>query len=79
MAKRMSEWLAISQWHECARLARPGVVFEIQNAERQSLFTPCVQPLPSMPFDWTSGPVRFRAVPEPKPQRSAPLPPPRGR
>jgi hypothetical protein len=74
----MSEWMAIERWPECVKLARPGIVFEIQNAGRQSLFTPCVEPLPAMPLDWTSPPVRFRAVREGRPQHSPPLPAPKG-
>jgi len=73
----MSEWLAIAQWHECVKLARPGIVFEIRNAEGQSMLTPCVQPPPQAPFDWRSPPLQFRAVAEPKPQRSSPIPSPK--
>ena len=60
----MSDWMAIAQWHDCRQLERPAVVFEIQNADGQSLFTRCVVPLPPVPFDWKSPPVRFRAVAE---------------
>ena len=59
------------------KMSRPGaagIIFEIGNAEGKSLFTPCVMPLPPMPFDWKSAPVRFRAVAEPPAQHSAPLP-----
>ena len=70
----MSEWIAIEKWHECGKLARPGIVFEIRNADGQSLLTPCVQPLPNMPFDWSSPAIRFRAVAERVPERSAPIP-----
>jgi hypothetical protein len=73
----MSEWMAIDQWHRCVDMARPGIVFEIRNSEGQSLFTPCVMPLPRMPFDWKSAPLRFRVVPEPKPEHSSPLPGPK--
>ena len=73
----MGEWIAIAQWHECERMARPGIVFEISNAEGLSLFTPCVAPLPPVPFDWKSPPVRFRTVVEAAPERSAPIPAPR--
>jgi hypothetical protein len=73
----MGEWIAIAQWEKCRGLARPGIIFEISNAEGKSLFTPCVVPLPPVPFDWKSGPVRFRAVPEPAPERSAPIPAPK--
>jgi hypothetical protein len=73
----MSEWLAFAQWAQCREMARPGIIFEIQNGEGQSLFTPCVVPLVEVPFDWRSPPVRFRAIPEPAPQRSVPLPGPR--
>ncbi len=70
----MSEWLSIAQWEECHRLTRPGIIFEIRNAQGQSLFTPCVTPLPPMPFGWKSPPVMFRAVIEPVPQHSTPIP-----
>jgi len=70
----MSEWIAIAQWEKCRELSRPGIIFEISNAEGKSLFTPCVMPLPSMPFNWKSPPLRFRAVAEPPPERSAPIP-----
>jgi hypothetical protein len=73
----MSEWIAIAQWHQCRDLERPGIVFELQNVEGLSLFTPCTQDVPKAPFDWTSPPVRFRAIAEPKPERSSPLPSPR--
>ncbi len=72
----MSDWVAIEHWPDCARMERPGIVFELRNKEGQSLFTPCVQPLPEMPFDWASPPESFRALAEPKPVHSAPLPKP---
>lgn len=53
-------------------------MFEIRNEAGQSLLTPCVKPLPTMPFDWKSPPVQFRAVTEPRPERSTPIPPPKG-
>jgi len=74
----MSEWISIAQWNDCAKMARPGIVFEIRNADGRTMLTPCVQPLPPAPFDWRSPPLQFRAVAEPKPERSAPIPPPRG-
>ena len=74
----MSEWISIAQWQDCARMARPGIVFEIRNAAGQTMLAPCVQPLPAAPFDWSSPPLQFRAVAEPKPEHSAPIPPPRG-
>jgi hypothetical protein len=74
----MSEWLAIAEWQRCVEMARPGIVFEIRNAEGNSLFTPCVTPLPAAPFDWKSPPLEWRAVPEAAPQHSTPLPPPKG-
>jgi len=74
----MGEWMAIAQWHECEQMARPGIVFELRNSEGQSLITPCVAQLPPTPFDWKSPPVMFRAVSAPRPQRSTPMPAPRG-
>jgi hypothetical protein len=73
----MSDWIAIAQWETCRDIARPGIIFEIRNAEGQQLFTPCVVPLPTIPFDWRSPPASFRAIPEPPAQRSVPMPEPR--
>ena len=72
----MGEWISIERWQECHQLARPGIIFEISNAEGKTMFTPCVVPLPPVPFQWKSAPVRFRAIPEPPPQHSSPLPAP---
>ena len=46
----MSEWMAIAQWQECEKLARPGIIFELRNSEGQSLFTPCVRPTTANAF-----------------------------
>jgi hypothetical protein len=73
----VGEWMAIAQWHECDRLKRPGIVFEIQNAEGLSLFTPCMPTIPPTPFDWKSPPVRFRAVVQEPPRHSEPIPAPK--
>jgi len=75
----MTEWMAIAQWHECEKMARPGIIFELRNAEGQSLFTPCVPKVPPTPFDWKSPPKIFRAIAEPTPQHSEPMPPPTAR
>jgi hypothetical protein len=75
----MSEWMAIAQWQECAKITRPGIMFEIRNAEGQSMFAPCVMPLPPMPASWKSSAVKFRAVVQPKPQHSTPMPSPPNR
>ena len=74
----MGEWLAIEQWERCVEMARPGIVFELRNADGLSLFTPCVSSLPDPPFDWASPAIEFRAVPEEPPRHSTPLPEPRG-
>ena len=74
----MSEWMAIEQWERCVEMAKPGIVFEMRNAEGLSLFTPCVPGVPAKPFDWTSSPKEFRAVAEPAPVHSEPLPTPKG-
>ena len=70
--------MPIDEWVRCTELARPGIVFELRNDQGQSLFTPCVQPAPTPPFDWQVPPTEFRAVPEPQPSRSDPLPKPAG-
>jgi hypothetical protein len=72
----MGEWIAIAEWQQCLELARPGVIFEIRNREGESLFSPCTVSLPPLPFDWKSPAVEFRAVPEPAPQHSSPMPKP---
>lgn len=72
----MSDWMAIAQWHECQQMARPGIVFELQNAEGLSLYTPCVATVPATPFGWKSAAIRFRAIPQPPAERSDPIPPP---
>lgn len=69
------EWIDFDRWPECREMERPGIVFEVENAEGQSLLTPCTATL-EVPFDWTTGPIRFRPVEEPKPRHSAPLPAP---
>ena len=71
----MGEWVDIDLWAQCASMERPGIIFEVVNAEAQSLFTPCVEEL-TIPYDWTSGPLKFRAVEEAKPRHSEPLPEP---
>ena len=73
----MSDWMDIAQWQQCLDFARPGIVFEIRNAEGQIMITPCTAALPATPFDWKSPPLRFRAVAESAPQHSDPLPPPK--
>jgi hypothetical protein len=70
----MSDWIDFDRWKDCAGMERPGVVFEVVNAQGQTLLTPCVERLET-PWDWKSGPVRFRAVAAPKARRSDPIPP----
>ncbi len=72
----MGEWLAIALWHQCAGMAKTGIVFEIRNRDGQTMLTECVPSVPEAPFDWKSPPVEFRAVREPKPLHSEPIPPP---
>lgn len=71
----MGEWIDFDRWPECASMERPGIVFEVQNEDGRTLTTDCIVPLPS-PFDWKSGPVRFRIVEQERPRHSEPLPPP---
>lgn len=72
----MGEWLAIIDWQRCEELARPGIVFEIRNADGLSLFTPCTAELPDVPWDWKTPPLEFRAVAEMPAERSSPIPAP---
>jgi hypothetical protein len=72
----MGEWISTAQWSQCAHMARPGIIFEIRNKDRQSMFTRCVVTLPKAPFDWKSPPAEFRAIVEPAPQHSDPMPKP---
>ena len=69
----MSDWLDIDQWDHCHKLARPGIVFEIRNAEEQSMIAHGAAAVPAAPFDWISAPVKFRAVVELPPQLSQPM------
>lgn len=71
----MSDWIPFDQWAECARMERPGYVFEVAAADGRSLFTACVSSLP-IPFDWKAQPTHFRIVPMPRPRHSTPIPPP---
>ncbi|MXQ12542.1 hypothetical protein [Microvirga makkahensis] len=71
----MSDWIAFDLWNECARMERPGYVFEVKNEEGQSLFTGCTVPL-RLPADWKSPPMVFRLIEEPKPRHSTPIPAP---
>lgn len=73
----MGEWIDIELWVDCSCMERPGIIFEVVNAEGQSLFTPCVEEL-TLPFDWTSEPIKFRPIEEQEPRHSAPLPEPKG-
>ena len=72
----MVDWIPIDQWVECAKLERPGIVFEVRNADGQTLLTACAPETPTAPFDWKGPPKEFRPVPEPKPRHSSPLPSP---
>ncbi len=70
-------WFTISKWDNCSHLMQQGRVFEIQNSEGQSMLSECTPQVPKGPFDWHSGPARFRLVKEPKPIHDEPLPLPR--
>jgi hypothetical protein len=72
----MSDWTDFSEWSHCARMERPGYVFEVTNEEGKSLLTACTVPL-QLPHDWKSPPLRFRLVASPKPRHSNPVPSPR--
>jgi hypothetical protein len=72
----MIDWIPIDQWVECARLERPGIVFEVRNARGQTLLTACTPGKPQAPFDWIGPPLEFRPVPEAPARHSSPLPGP---
>ena len=72
----MGKWKPIEDWTQCTEMAKPGIIFEIRNAEGQSLYTPCVVPLPTMPVGWKSPPKEFRPIVAPRPEHSSPMPPP---
>jgi hypothetical protein len=74
----MGEWIDMDRWVDCASMERPGIIFEVVNADGQSVFTPCVAEVP-VPFDWTSQPIKFRPIEEPEPRHSDPLPLPIGK
>ena len=72
----MIEWIPIDQWAECAKMERPGIVFEIRNASGQTLQTTCLPEVPKAPFDWTAPPIEFRPVRQAPARHSSPLPAP---
>ena len=72
----MVDWIDYDQWHLCAQMEAPGIIFEIRNDDGLSLFTPCATDI-QVPSDWQSPPTTFRPVPEPQPRHSSPLPEPR--
>ncbi len=71
----MTDWIDFSRWPDCPSQTRPGHVFEVENAQGQVLLTPCEETL-QVPWDWRSGPVRFRLVPDPPAKLSNPMPAP---
>jgi hypothetical protein len=70
-----AEWMDMALWADCARLERPGYVFEIENAQGMTIQTPCTAQV-DVPFDWTSPPLRFRLIAEQPAVRSTPMPKP---
>jgi hypothetical protein len=72
----MSEWMNIDDWQRCLELQKPGIVFELRNADGQTMMTRCTPTVPAMPFDWKSGPTQFRAIVEAPPPHSTPIPRP---
>ena len=75
--RAVSDWVDIKDWDLCSQMARPGIVFEVRNAEGQSMLTPCTPSPPKPPFDWKSAPLKFRAVTEQPPEHSSPIPKPK--
>ncbi len=75
----MSEWMAIAQWHECEKLTRPGIVFELKNAEGLTMLSPCVAQVPAQAFRLEVAPGRVPRGRCARPRHSEPMPPPTGR
>jgi hypothetical protein len=73
----LGDWIPIERWAECVAMEKPGIIFELRNEDGLSLYTPCILPLPNVPFDWRRPPTEFRAIPEPRPVHSTPLPLPK--
>ncbi len=74
----LNDWRPMQDWRQCVQLARPGLIFEIRNAEGLSLFAECSETPPAAPWDWKSPPVEFRPIAEPTPRHSTPMPKPAG-
>jgi hypothetical protein len=72
----MDAWLPMDRWPECRALEKPGIVFEVQNADGDSMVLACELPFPGAPWDWRSPPIRFRAIGLPKPRPTSPIPGP---
>lgn len=66
-------WFEIAVWQDCARLERPGYVFELENADGLTLQMHCEETI-ILPHDWATAPVRFRLIPEVPPRHSDPIP-----
>ena len=75
----MGEWIAIAQWDKCLGLARPGIIFEVSNAEGRSLVHTVCGVAATAAVRLEIAPVRFRVVPEFRRSTRRPLPePPKG-
>lgn len=70
----MGDWKPIDDWAQCAEMAKLGIIFEIRNVDGQSMYTQCVTSVPTMPVGWKSPPTQFRAIRQPRPQHSSPMP-----
>ena len=70
----MGDWKSIQDWAQCAEMVGPGIIFELRNAEGQSLYSPSVSSVPATPFGWKSAPKEFRAIRQPPPEHSSPMP-----
>lgn len=72
----MGDWKPIADWAQCAEMAKPGIIFELRNADGQSMYSSCETIVPALPVGWKSPPKEFRPVRQPPPQHSSPMPPP---
>lgn len=74
-AKDFGRWVPMKHWERCERMMKKGKMFEVQNAEGNSIRTTCTPDrLPEKPIEWKSDAVRFRVVKAKPLRRSQDMP-----